>query len=321
MPWSTAVATSSGPYSSENGQLVLFNLAAAAADSVVNAPSSPVRGTYFGVQIVGAANGFKLDLKSGVTVLYTLNVDDETVWLMYSGSAWVVIDHRVPSPSFVARLSPLGAWAADGSDANLTDLSGNGKTLTKSGTQYPAEGIRSDQLSGSFGRLWTRTDNTFLLTAACTIEMLVRATYNIASSGNVLSYGTGTGGSTGNQPYKITQDVGSPSGAAWWRFTSMSGANVAANLAWNAYCDFAWQHIAVTRSAPSAGSCTVKLFLNGIQTNTGSMTQPTDGSSGGAAFTVGGSSNYNFQCLSIFNSELSAAQVAYLARMRMGKPV
>lgn len=319
MPWHVTLATSA-TVTAQRGQLVLFDLATAAADSVVNAPSSPARGNYFGAKINGNANGYKLELKSGATVLYTLNTDNECVWLEYTGSAWVAIDHQVPGPSFAARLSPLGCWASDGTDSNLTDLSGNAKTLTKGGTIYPCEGIRPDQLAASYGRSWTRTDNAFLLTAAMSFEILVRATYNLASAGTMFQYGTGSGGSTNNVPYKLAQTVGSPAGAAWWQFSSQSGANVNATLNWNAYCDMAWQHLAVTRSAPSAGSCTVKCFLNGVQTNTGSLTQPSDGSSGAATLTIGGTSNFNFQCASVYSAELTAAQVAYLARLRMGKP-
>ncbi len=318
MPWSIMTATSSSPHQAVNGQLVLFDLATAAADSIVNVLGSPSVGSYFGVSI-GEALGFKVEVKSGSTVLATLDVDNEAVWLAYTGATWRVVSRAVPEPSFEPRFSPLGCWLSDGSDANLVDLSGNGQDLTKLVTIIRASGYGVARFGTSYPGRYSRTaPASFQLTGAMSYEYLCINYMNGASTGYGFQCGSGSGSSTTNILWGLRMETGS--GPPRWGHRQQSGSAVNADLSGPAI-PFGPQHVCVTRAAPSGGTTLVKLYVNGGLASSGNLTTPTGGSASDLLWggTAGAQAPLISQWGSVWASELTAAQVAYLARSRLSK--
>lgn len=319
MPWSITVQTSTTPHQAVFGELCQFNLTTAGVDSIVNVPSSPSVNTYFGVLLDGQANGLKIDVKTSGTVLYTLSVDNEFVWLAYNGSTWRVVNKGAPDPTFEARFSPLACWLSDGSDANLVDLSGNSQDLTKLVTIIKASGYGIGRIGTSYpGRYSRAAPASLQLLGAMSLEYVCINYMNGASTGFAFQCGTSAGASTTNILYSLRMETAS--GPPRWQWRQQNGANVNSDVAGPAI-PFGPQHVLVTRAAPSGGTTAVKIYVNGGLGGSGSPTTPTGGSLSDVIWggTAGAQAPLISQWGSIWNRELTAAEVAYLARLRLGK--
>jgi hypothetical protein len=281
---------------------------------VVTTPAA-VSGAYFGVQLCGQALGKVVEIRlPDTTLLHTLTVDDEVIWYAYHGAAaqWRVVSYHAPNPDYTARFSPLGTWLSVGADADLVDTSGNGRNLTKGVTISPAGGAEMGLLSTSYPGRYASADAAFRIAGALSYEYLCCPVLNSATFASALACGAGTGGSANNLQYDLF--IANVSGASKWQHRQQSGANITVTLT-GAIVAYGWQHVCVTRGS------TTKFYLNGALVSSAALAPP-DGGASGQLFlggTSGNQASVNVQKGSIWGSELTAAQVLYLAHLRLGK--
>lgn len=317
--WFVSSSASTTPQTAESGGMLLFNLSALGADAIVNVPISTAAGDYFGVSLVGQALGHKLEVKTGSTVLCTLDVDDESAWLVYTGSAWRVFSRYAPAPIFESRFSPLGCWLSDGTDVDLVDTSGNGRNIAKSVTIVKGVGY-----AGRFGsasptsRYLRASDATFQLLGAMSYEFVANNWVNAVSSGYAFMCGTSAGSSATNILWGLR--IEAASGVPRLVHRQQNGTNLNADLTGPAL-PFGQFHCLVARGADAAGVTPLDMYVNGALAISGSATTPTGGGSSqlGWGGTSGAQAPLIGQWGSVYGSKLTAAQAAYLARLRMGK--
>jgi hypothetical protein len=292
----------------------LVQITPAGATSVITAPPAAIGG-YFGVQLCGQALGKIVEIRlADTTLLFTLNVDDETIWFAYDagGLAWRQVMYRAPDPIYSARFSPLGTWLSAGADADLTDTSGNGRTLTKGVTITPAPGAEMGRLATAYLWRYASANAAFLIAGAVSYEYLCQPVLNSATFASALAFGSGGGGSANNLQYELF--IANSAGASRWQHRQQSGANVTVTLT-GPVVPYGWQHVCVTRSGAQA----CKMYVNGALMASATLAAP-DGGASGQLFWMGTSGNQaaaTFQQGSVWGAELTAAQVAYLAKLRL----
>ncbi len=307
------VRTATGSVTAVARQFV--QITPAGATSVITTPA-PAANAYFGVQLCGQAGGKIVEIrKPDTTLLATLLVDDESAWFAYdaTGLEWRRIMRSAPDPIYTARFSPLATWLSSGADANLSDTSGNSRTLTKAVSIAPAVGLDFGRLSSSYAGRYTSADAAFnVLGGAVSCEYTCFIFSN--ASGSLVQVGSGPAGSATGIQYKFALDAPGD-GTLRMSYVSQSGSGNAQLQ--GPYCQLGWQHLAWTRSAGQ----TVKFYVNGVLGSSQVGVAPSGGASstlfwGGVASDQG---RVNFQQGSLWNTELTAAQVAYLAALRMGR--
>ena len=288
----------------------------AGATSVVTSPPVAL-GAYFGVQLCGQALGNIVEIrKPDTTLLGTMLVDDETMWFAYdaTGLEWRRIIHDVPGPIYSARFSPLGTWLSAGADANISDTSGNARTLTKSLTIGPAAGYDRSRLATAYPGRYSSADAAFNVAGALSLEYFAMVWAETA--GAVIQFGTGSGGSANNMQYRLERNT-TGGGQACWRYQCQSAGNLTATLTGTG-SGGGWQHVLVTRSAVGQ---TVKFYVDGTLGVSGTVAAPDGGASGTLLWCGpnGQQATAIFQMGSIWGSELTAAEAAYLAALRRGR--
>lgn len=320
-----AVTFNANPY--ELHDFVFLN-----ANTVVNLPpgSIAMTGKYVGVQmdVNLLANGFTVTVKAdgGATTVEVLYTEGQVVWFGYDdqSGAWSVIAREDPAPNFGVRFSPFAAYTMDGANADLTDQSGNGRTLTKAGTIFAANGMRAGFQSSLLGASqgWTRSDANFRIVGDLSIELLVKPVGNAinGAGGFYVQMGTGTGGAANNRVFAIGVNAVNASLSLVRNglyFQSMHGPNTADNVLSNVAANVAWTHIVVTRGADHGGTQPVFIYVNGLLTNSAPIT--TTDSSTTTAFALGTNVTGDGKLCNLYTSILTSAQIAYLARLRLGR--
>lgn len=314
--WFTTTTSTSANATPATKTLVLMDLSTAAANRTVTLPAAPAAGDYVGVKVNSAANGFTCTVQdNGGGSIFVLTVDQETVWVVYNGSTWVVADWYAPDPNFEARFSPLGCWLSSGADANLTDISGNGKTLTKAVTIIPAPGYGLGRRASGFTARYSISDASFRLTAAMSLEMLVCPVRAGVTNGYLLQCGTGAGGATNNLLWSL-RDQNDGSGVPRLQFRVQNGVNVNQDVN-GPQAVSGWMHVAVTRAS---NGTSLTFYVNGAATSATAVA-PASGATSDLFWggTSGASASYAQQFGSVWGSELTTAQVSYLAALRLGK--
>lgn len=294
----------------------LVQVTPAGATTVVTAPAGAA-GAYFGVQLCGQADAKIVEVRRPDTALLTtLYVDDEVVWFVYdyANAAWRVLSRSAPDPIYDARFSPLGTWLSSGADADISDTSGNARTLTKSLTILKANGAEQGRLATAYPGRYSNANAAFALGAgAVSVEFLGQIFLAQTPGGSVMQFGSGAGGSVNNIQYQLRTDL--VAGVPCWGYRTQNGTNVVQDL-FGPHVGYGWQHVLLTRSAAQA----VKIYINGALGFSGTGVTPTGG--GGATLlwggTVGAQAYVNFQQGSIWGSELTAAQALYLSKLRLG---
>lgn len=220
----------------------------------------------------------------------------------------------VTKPDFATYFSPIGAWLLD--STRTTDLSGNGRTLTATGTMRlgPSfvSGLASTYIDNS--SFLTSTDSAFNLLGAVTIEAVVNPA--VFTGGGIMAAWAGNGST---EALNITWTLGRAAstgilgGTVWER-----AAGIVVSLSELGRLPTGeWLHFVQTRASDGV---TLRTYMNGTLISTGvASNAPTGGTSG--RLSIGGTDTtaYGFwgQYLAIYGSELSGADVLTLARRRM----
>lgn len=320
MAWYTARDVSNPTHNASNRDLLIVDLAASSC--VVTLPA-PVAGNYVGVVVATHGAGNVLTVQdAAANVLGTYYAKGEAAWFGCDKlrNTWLVIASSTPECDFSALGSPVASWLSNGADANLSDQSGNARTLTKSGTIGRAAGVKMGAFASSYSKTYTRAGDAGLyITGALSLELVIKPTYNVGSVGNVFQHGSGAGGAINNQPYKVNFVLGA-SGTAIFNYLQQSGANVSANVQIQSYLSFDWVHLLITRSAAAAGQQTIKAFINGSLVQTASVVAETTGGQAANTFTLSPATagNFDFQFLQVANAQWPDSYAPWLARTRLG---
>lgn len=180
----------------------------------------------------------------------------------------------ITNPDTVTN-SPVAVWHFDKSASDLIDRTGNGHTLTLSGTDYHTvvNDLIGRQFDGSTTKL-TRADPALRLLGALTIEIIAMINKD-SGDATFIDHGGDASLETSveNVLYRITALNGSnqvqyfnEQGSGTDETINMKGGIPVGKL----------MYIAITRSA----SGVVTLYLDGVKIDSGSVTLPTDGSGG-----------------------------------------
>jgi len=307
---------------------VLVDVNAAAGDVVVTLPAPNASGpTYCGVKIITAANGKTVTVQSSTGALVdVLYVEEEAIQVAWdpTSAKWQIIardQHRCDFAS--ARFAPVGNWQLDGLTANPQDTSGNARHLVREAT-FPtvrrASGVRSDLCADSYGRAWNLYDPAFYLLGNVSLELVCRGNYSVGVTGMLWQYGDGTGGSVQNLSWGLEIYNGSAgAGTFFWRH--QYGANAAAGIqsGSEAYLSFEWTHVVITRGAWTGANHPLNFYVNGrLVMATTANNQAAGGQSTNRMRFLGGGPNLDMQQMAVYSSVLTAAQVRYLAKLRLG---
>lgn len=290
-----------------------------AANVTITAPAA-ASGAYFGVQLCGST-GFKITVqKPDTTLIYELTVDSETVWFSWDNVNGVWRQSAVwnAAPNFGVRFAStcLAAWLSSGADANLTDLTGNGRTFVKNVTIRKAVGMPGQVGSSGYLSQYLLTDAALRLSAAMSYEFIACPIYLGVNNGGFIQCGSGAGGATNNTLWCLRW-LADTDTVTRWAFRQQNNANVNSDLL-AAQVTQGWVHIGATRASDGT---TVKMYANGELLASATLTAVTSGTAaqmiwgGTATNQAAGAQQFG----AVYDSELSAQQMRYLAHLRMGK--
>jgi hypothetical protein len=216
--------------------------------------------------------------------------------------------------------APTGLWNfVQGNE--LVDSSGNGKNLTQDDAPTDSDMFVTGEAEGLTHFGFYRNDSTeFNYVGAMTLCCLVRSNDWVPNSTNQYVQLGMCDYFTGAPDARYSLQV-TPTGAL--RYAHQTSGVLHTVVADQLYRDLeAWQHVAFTRDAPGTG---IKIYVNGILIKTGT-TGAAPGTTGTAYFSVGEmrgftqslNTNYTETSVAIFDKELSADEIKYLARKTLG---
>jgi hypothetical protein len=216
--------------------------------------------------------------------------------------------------------APTGLWNfVQGNE--LVDSSGNGKNLTQDDAPTDSDMFVTGEAEGltHFG-FYRNNSSEFQYTGAMSLCCLVRSTDWVPNSSNNYVQLAMCDYLTGAPDARFSLQI-TPTGIM--RYAHQTSGVLHTVTADQLYRDReAWQHLAFTRDA--AGTA-VKLYVNGVMVKSGT-TGAAAGTTGTAYLSLGemhGSSsalnsNYTQTSIAIFDKELSADEIKYLARKTLG---
>lgn len=216
------------------------------------------------------------------------------------------------------EFSPLAVYWLGGAADNV-DRSGNGRNLT---LDPAVTGAANYQIGRSgmrrSGVLGTRSDAAFRITGAISVIALVHVT--ATSTGGVIA-ACGVPGATAATNVLWALGLTNTT-AAWLTYFAEfnTGSDVAYTIAGGHQPLGDWTAIGFTRNSAGTG---VKIYQDGIlQGTSGVLAAPNNG--GSSVLGIGGYSDNNgplskpLDQIGIYGAELTAAQMAYLARRMLG---
>lgn len=227
------------------------------------------------------------------------------VHLVYEGS---------PAEFHGTTLSPVGSWDLNG---DLTAQAGNALSVAQGTARYGPGSVLGEQgLVFSGTRLNQAHDANLAITGAVSFGCIISQDVREAGTRTIMAFGSSSGGEANNYLYRTRINAGN--------VLSYSHQNAGGVL--NTFSTTValpvghYIHVMWTRAANGTD---LKLYLNGVERASGSVTNaPTGG--GSSRMGVGGdptASGQNIQAQIItpvvYASELSASQVAQLANLTL----
>lgn len=225
--------------------------------------------------------------------------------------------------SFDNRYTPFANYPAN-STTLLTDISGNGKTLTQTGSTRVTPLVAGLSVLGYDGASYLERavdDASFRVTGALSaLTLFNRASLPAGGSSCILNY-SGVGElEDANILYQlfVTGVPGAAGPLVSTAYFHEHGAGVNDTFGWNSGAlPGGWNMIGFTRSAPAAGMQTVKIFLNGGIGAQATITACSGGTNVANRFRIGNSLNDPTQFFiggigstALYATELTEAQVA-----------
>lgn len=276
------------------------------------------RGAY--LQASGTAKGFfkTVNFVGSTVVADPSDVSRATVTVAAAPSTAPVRAHDT-------SLSPVALWQLD---ANPVVDSIGARNLTITGAYVPvcdlAYGLKGWRFGGSNILVRDIADAAFNLTAAMSVEMILRADSASATDGTLITFSSGgvTGDGTTNCNFRLVlaAKAGSggtgPLGIYWQQENGNGGTNSEFRSTTFSVPTGQPFHLAVTRSTASGGSQTIKIYINAVLVASSTVLTTTGGSASRLCIGQKAYNNGNFPLdnvviasMKLFNSELSAANV------------
>jgi hypothetical protein len=320
------------------GELVIVQLPSCAEGVLTVTLPEPGANRHVGVVLQGTpVGGVEVRCVYNGVTLDTLWCDGEAAWFAAkstSGPTWLVAARSRHRCDFSARFGALGNYELGGAATDPQDTSGNGRHLSRH-PSYPAVrraiGVRMEQSCATFGRGYQRlSEAAFWLTGAMSIEIVCRGNYNVGVSGDLLAYsGVANGNALTNANWSLYfANGGAGSGCFSYRHQRLNNQWMTLNVAApELYLSYDWMHCVVTRSAASGGNQTINFYGNGElkvpRDSSGNLISYTIAATDGGQATnnlymYGGGPNLDVQHFAIYGTELSAAKIKHLARLRLG---
>ena len=216
--------------------------------------------------------------------------------------------------------APTGLWNfVQGNE--LVDSSGNGKNLTQDDAATDSDDFVTNEAEGLTHFGFYRNNSTdYQYTGAMSLCCLVRSSDWVPNSSNNYVQLAACDSAAGSVDARFTFQV-TPTGTLRYHHNGAHGTFVVAATEFNRELT-AWQHIGFTRDAPGT---TIKIYVNGTMIASGTLGSA-PGTVGTAYLSLGElhsstsslNTNYTETSVAIFDKELSADEIKYLARKTLG---